>query len=243
MKESAEFGLNKTPTQLHPKMTKDMVSGYKEFPQRNEEKAIDSFTMRKDYIENSEPFGDVPVPSTIRGAVSAGVQAIKGNSPSVFIDKLGERLAFERSGVRLYDAFITKCNSAKPELSTFILEEFRQEELEHFALVRDCITAIGGDPTAQTPCADASGVTAMGLMQLITDPRSTIPQCLEAMLTAELTDVAGWDLLVKLVEDAGLRDFATKFESAKIAEDRHLDTLKSWLERMIRRNDVGPVVM
>lgn len=32
MKDSAEFGLNKTPTQLNPAMTQSMLEAYDEFP-------------------------------------------------------------------------------------------------------------------------------------------------------------------------------------------------------------------
>lgn len=241
MKESPEFGMNKTPTQLHPIMTKSMTEGYNEFPAHAEDSSVEAFDLRKDYIQNSGQLGSVPMPSTIRGAVSTGAQVLKGNSPSVLIDKLGERLAFERSGVRLYEAFITKCNAALPDLDTVLLEQIREEEAQHFALVRNCVVAMGGDPTAQTPCADASGVAAMGLMQLINDPRSSIPQCVQAVLMAELTDVAAWDLLIKLAEEAGFDNFAKEFAGAKMAEDRHLEIMKTWLEKITLQNDVVQV--
>ena len=38
----------------------------------------------------------------------AALQALKGGPPTQFLDKLGERLAFERTGVRLYEALISK---------------------------------------------------------------------------------------------------------------------------------------
>jgi bacterioferritin (cytochrome b1) len=241
MKETAEFGMNKTPTQLHPAMTQSMLEGCKEFPPHAEDTAMDAFTMRKFYIENSEQLGAVPLPSTLKGAISTGVQAIKGNSPSVLIDKLGERLAFERGGVRLYDALITKCKSAEPVLDVSVLERFRDDEAEHFALVRDCIASMGGDPTGQTPCADSSGMAAMGLMQVLNDPRSTIPQCVEAILMAELADVSAWELLIELVSEAGLSDYVARFEDAKNTEERHMQTIKAWLQSLTLSNEVRAV--
>lgn len=232
MKEAAEFGLNKTPAQLHPVMTQSMVEGYEEFPPHTEEKAIDAFTMRKSYIKNSEQLGSVPLPNTLRGAISSSAQAIQGNSPSVLIDKLGERLAFERGGVRLYDALITKCKSAEPVLYIETLEQFRNDEIEHFALVQDCIVSMGGDPTAQTPCADSSGMAAIGLMQVLNDPRSSIPQCVEVILMAELADSAAWELLTELVDESGLSDYVDRFYQAKLTEDHHVHTIKNWLERL-----------
>ncbi len=241
MKEAAEFGLNRTPTQLHSVMTQSMVEGYDEFPAHAEEISVDAFTMRKNYIENAEELGSVPLPSTFRGAVSTGMQAVRGNSPSVLIDKLGERMAFERSGVRLYDALITKCQSAEPALDTAVLEQFRNDEAEHFALVRDCIKTIGGDPTAQTPCADSAGMAAMGLMQVMNDPRSSIPQCVEVILMAELTDLAGWELLIELVDEANLNEYIGRFQKAKLTEDDHMRTIKKWLERMTLNNELRAI--
>ncbi|MGZ5056877.1 MAG: hypothetical protein ACXWE3_00415 [Methylobacter sp.] len=241
MKEAAEFGLNRTPTQLHPVMTQSMVEGYDEFPAHAEEISVDAFTMRKNYIENAEELGSVPLPSTFRGAVSTGMQAVQGNSPSVLIDKLGERMAFERSGVRLYDALITKCQSAEPALDTAVLEQFRNDEAEHFALVRDCIKTMGGDPTAQTPCADSAGMAAMGLMQVMNDPRSSIPQCVEVILMAELTDLAGWELLIELVDEANLDEYIGRFQKAKLTEDDHMRTIKKWLERLTLNNELKAI--
>jgi bacterioferritin (cytochrome b1) len=241
MKEAAEFGMNKTPTQLNPSMTQSMIEGYEEFPPHCEDMAMDAFTMRKSYIESAEQLGAVPLPSTLRGAVRTGIQAIKGNSPSVLIDKLGERLAFERSGVRLYDALITKCQSAEPVLDISTLEQFRDDEAEHFALVQDCIVSIGGDPTAQTPGADSSGMAAMGLMQVMNDPRSSIPQCVEAILMAELADVAAWELLIELVNEAGLSEYVARFEQAKLTEDQHMQTIKDWLQSLTLTNEIRAV--
>ncbi|WP_333876919.1 ferritin-like domain-containing protein [Methylobacter sp.] len=241
MKDAAEFGLNKTPTQLHPVMTQSMVDGYEEFPPHAEDIAIDAFTMRKKYIQNSEQLGSVPLPNTLRGAVSLSVQAIQGNSPSILIDKLGQRLAYERSGVRLYDALITKCKSVEPVIDTTVLEQFRNDEAGHFALVQDCIRSMGGDPTAQTPCADSSGMIAMGLIQVINDPRSSIPQCVEAMLIAELTDLAAWELLIRIVDESGLSDYMTRFQQAKLTEDNHMRTIKKWLERLTLNNALNVI--
>jgi rubrerythrin len=241
MKEAAEFGLNKTPTQLHPVMTQSMIEGYDEFPPHAEDTAMDAFAMRKSYIRNSEQLGAVPLPSTLRGALSTSAQAIQGNSPSVLIDKLGERLAFERSGVRLYDALITKCKSAEPMLNIVTLEQFRNDEAEHFTLVQNCIVSMGGDPTAQTPCADSAGMAAMGLMQVLNDPRSSIPQCVEAILMAELADSAAWELLTELVNEAGLSDYVEKFQQAKLTEDHHMHTIKNWLERLTLTNELEAV--
>lgn len=43
-------------------------------------------------------------------------------------------------------------------------------------MLSEAIVDMGGDPTAQTPCADVSAVAAMGLIQVLTDPRTTLAQ-------------------------------------------------------------------
>src|SRR5262249_55574852 len=141
------------------------------------------------YENEAEPVGTVPVPTTLKGALETVMTLIKGKAPVVLLDKLGERLAFERTGTRLYDALLAK-HDASPGWpggpSRADLARFRAEELAHFEMLRRCIEEMGADPTAQTPSADVIGVASSGILQVITDPRTTLPQSLSALLTAEL---------------------------------------------------------
>ena len=66
-----------------------------------------------------------------------------------------------------------------------------QQTHNYFQLVCEAIEQLGGDPTAMTPCADLVGVQSMGLWQSVSDPRTTLAQCLNTMLVAELADHAG----------------------------------------------------
>lgn len=129
------------------------------------------------------------------------------------ISKLDD--AFERTGTRLYDAFIAKCRTQKPgAIEDAELVRIRNEEAKHFALVGECIEFLGGDPTAQTPCADVAGVASAGLMQVLTDPKTTVAQSLDALLIAELTDNAAWEDLIALARKLGHEDMAAQFEQA-----------------------------
>jgi Mn-containing catalase len=58
------------------------------------------------------------------------------------------------------------------------------EELEHFKLLQKAIANLGGDATVQTPSADVVGVLSHGIVQVVSDPRTTIPQTLQAVLSA-----------------------------------------------------------
>jgi ferritin-like metal-binding protein YciE len=92
---------------------------------------------------------------------------------------------------------------------------------------------VGADPTVQTPSADLVGVQAMGLMQSVTDPRTTLAQTLSSLLAAELIDVASWELLARLARDAGQDELAAQFEQALEHENEHLQTISGWYQSMV----------
>jgi len=151
----------------------------------------------------------------------------------ILIDKLGERLAFERSGVRLYDAMIAKAKALGTADSDLIpvLQHIRDEEFEHMNMVREAIETLGADPTAVTPCADVAGVKAMGVLQVLTDPRTNLAQGMGALLTIELEDNAAWELLIELAEAGGHPNIAKSFQKAKDQEDDHLVKIKTLVRR------------
>jgi hypothetical protein len=110
------------------------------------------------------------------------------------------------------------------------LQKIRQDEARHFAIIADAIETLGGDPTAQTPCADLVGVESMGLMQTVTDPRMTLAQSLHAILIAEMTDNVGWEMLIALAEDQGQNSMITDFSVALDEERAHLQQIRTWYE-------------
>jgi hypothetical protein len=196
----------------------------------------DLAAFRRSYIKSAHPIGNVPVPGSLKGIAQSVMQKLTGKKPEVLIDKLGERLAFERTGTRLYDAVLMKCQVRTDEVPNLPLEQlqlFRDEEVQHFALVRDVIKSLGADPTAVTPCADTDGVAAMGLMQVISDPRTSVLQSLHAIHIAELADNDGWQLLISLTNDLGLTDIATRFRQALVEEERHLEAIRTLMARSI----------
>ncbi len=163
------------------------------------------------------------------------MQKLMGRHAEVLIDKLGGRLAFERTGTRLYDAFVGKFMVRKDEatmVSVEQLQQFRAEEAAHLGLCWDALRQLGADPTVVTPMGDTNAVASIGLMQLITDPRTTIAQSLHAILVAELADNDGWQLLLKLAKEMGQEELAGWFQTALEEEDRHLASLRTWMEQI-----------
>jgi hypothetical protein len=192
-------------------------------------------SIRADYIREADPVGSVPPPGTLKGALKTGAQMLSGNRPEVLLDKLGERLAFERGGTRLWEALITKCVAGaegSDMLPMEVVQRIHDEEMRHMELVRSIIESMGADPTAMTPCADVTGVAALGLVQVLTDPRTTIAQSLDAILIAELTDNAGWEMLITLMQQTGNETFVSDMNQALIAEQDHLRNVRSWLEKL-----------
>lgn len=235
MERNTSFGLNKTGIQMSPLDIEEMLKATRHTVPSSEGDGSAIAEMRSAYIAEAEGVGSVPLPGTMKGMLTSGMQMLAGNSPQVLMDKLGERLAFERSGVRLYDALITKCQANPDELGSIsigVLQQFRADEAAHFRLVAEAIASLGGDPTAQTPSADVNGVESMGLMQVLNDPRTSVLQSLHAVLTAELVDDAGWELLIQLADDLGQKDMAAQFRDALHNENRHLSQVRAWYEQM-----------
>lgn len=236
MENASTMGMNRTGAQMSPFKVSDMEEVSQTFELDSVGDETNMASLREEYIINAERIGSVPIPGTATGMLKTGMEKLIGNNPEVFIDKLGERLAFERMGTRLYEAFIAKCEACNgqqmaPPIEQ--LDQFRVEEAQHFRMVAEAIVAMGADPTAQTPCADAIGVASMGLMQVVTDPRTDIPQCLNAMLTAELTDNAGWELLITLARKFGKDEMAQDFQRALAEEEVHLQNIRQWLSQII----------
>jgi hypothetical protein len=67
-------------------------------------------------------------------------------------------------------------------------------------------------------------------MQVVTDPRTTMAQSLQAILMAEMTDNAGWEMLIALADDQGQNALITDFTVALDEERVHLQQVRNWLE-------------
>lgn len=231
-KTTADVGLNRTGIQTSPLASKEAIEGAQEGLPSSEGSEQDIIHTRQIYTEESNGMGTVPVPATFKGILSTAKEMLKGTKPTVFIDKLGERLGFERTGVRLYEAALGKYDlhgtwDGGPSREQ--LEKIMNDELAHFALVREAIEKLGADPTALTPSANLVSVASKGVPEVLVDPRTNLVQCLEALMMAELTDNAGWELLVELAQSLGQNELAEQFDQALMAEAEHLLLVRNWL--------------
>lgn len=226
--------LNRTGMKTSPEEASLSAQGAIELTQVSGGDASAIAENRIFYMREADPVGTIPEPNKDNALPERSQDKVINLSP-VFIDKLGERLAFERSGTRLYEVLISKYNGSEdrdnlPILSQ--LEQFYLEEMKHFQLVSDAITKIGGDPTAITPAADVAGVASAGWVQVLTDPRTSFLQSLEVILQAELVDNVGWELLIELAENNELGDLAIQFQQALDEENIHLSEVKKWVQEL-----------
>jgi hypothetical protein len=154
-----------------------------------------------------------------------------GARMAVLHDKLGERLAFERQGACLYEAFLLKVESTSPDEGGPPLEDLRHislQEKEHFNFLHKAITELGGDPTVQTPSADIAGILSHGFFEIVTDPTMTIAQTLQAILNVELVDNDGWQMLIELAAELGQWKLEEQCRRALDEEQEHLASVRGW---------------
>jgi hypothetical protein len=228
--------MNRTGLQTSPIHSKQLLEAEGELQPIFTGTAADFADIKVQSISEAEPLGSMPPPLSVQSVAKGGVTLTTGDHLQVLIDKLAERAAYERGGTRLYDALILKHQSAEGIPHNVSLEELakiRADEVAHYQLIVEAIRSLGADPTAQTPSADLVGVQTMGLMQVLNDPRTSFTDCLNAMLTAELTDVDAWDLLARLAADLGKEDLATGFRQALLQENGHLRDIRTWYQACI----------
>jgi hypothetical protein len=159
----------------------------------------------------------------------------------LLMDKLGERLAFERAGTRLYEALLSKYDaygSFEGGPSRDDLAYILGEERQHFLMLAQAMRALGADPTELTPSANLQLTASHGIGKILVDPRTTLLQCLEAVVVAELADNECWEALMGLARQAGQDELAGACEAALLTEQEHLEKVRTWLAA----GHGGPVV-
>jgi rubrerythrin len=248
-------GSNRTGGAINPEGVASMLEAVNDL---SPPKPVSTLLMdieRQWYITEAEALGSIPPPLSAPKEEGRKIKVTAASTTmGILLDKLGERIAFERTGTRLYGAVITKYialanagedplppgEDGEPALET--LRRIRAQELQHFRMLSQWVEELGGDPTALTPCADVTAIASSGLLQVVTDPRTTLAQSLNAVLTAELTDNAGWELLGELAALAGQSQLTESFVEALAVEQEHLERVEGWLRALISHAPGTPAV-
>jgi rubrerythrin len=153
------------------------------------------------------------------------------------IDLLNERLAFERTGVRLYDRMLLRMQLTEDgEIRRMIdrMRRYRDEEHEHEVWLEDQIRDLHGDDRMPTEKSVLVLAETQGIERVVQrDPR--LQHDFHALLTAELADTAGWDLLVRIAEDFGDREARREFKERHRQEQEHVLFVSEVVKQFVKR--------
>jgi hypothetical protein len=213
-------GNNHTGLAPHPKERDDMVQGAREFKPTSSGGPDEIARLRIAYARAGGPHGTMS---------AASVDAAR----LPVLDKLGARLQFERTGTRLYDALISKLDAyggfdGGPSRQQLL--EIRDQEHGHALLAQELIRSLGGDPTMVTPCGSLQATASRGIVDVLVDPRTSLIDCLDAILIAELADQDSWAALARSAQTLGDTGMAAKITQAQQTELQHLKKVRGWLE-------------
>jgi hypothetical protein len=175
--------------------------------------------------------GDAEAMAAVRVAYAQEAEGIRA-ATTLLMDKLGERLAFEQAGSRLYEALLSKYRaygSFEGGPTGEELLHILHEEYDHADLLTGAIEELGGDPTELTPAANLAASISAGLPQVLSDPRVDLLQSLEAIVVAELADNECWTALAELARQDGHDELATECREALGHEREHLTKVRRWI--------------
>src|SRR5688500_4167477 len=108
MHKPTDIGANRTGIGTSPLDSRQTIKGAEQAATIGPQDGKVLEAERVLWARNAEPVGSIPPPATVKGMVKTVIEMVEGHKPTVFIDKLGERLAFERTGTRLYEALLAK---------------------------------------------------------------------------------------------------------------------------------------
>jgi bacterioferritin (cytochrome b1) len=161
------------------------------------------------------------------------------------IDLLNERLTFERSGVKLYDAILANMrSSSSADVARMLpsMTEHRNHEKEHEEWLEEQIRALGGDAHGKTEMSRLVTAESSGVEEVVLRDKDLGHQ-LHALLTAELVDNAGWELLLELADDADDAVARREFRKRLHEEEEHLIFVRRAVQAFARRNVLGKTVL
>jgi hypothetical protein len=213
-------GANRTGLQPHPELLEEMLQGTAEFGATSMGDVDNVAQVRVRYAREAEPAGTMPPSESV------------ATERLPLIDKLGARLQFERTGVRLYEHLMSKLEaygSFPGGPSREDLKLIRDEEHHHVVMVKDLIIGFGGDPTALTPMANLQATASRGILDVLVDPRTNLIECLDAILVIELADTDSWRMLGIVAQDLGDKNLIAAVDEAEQTEAEHLTKVRGWM--------------
>jgi bacterioferritin (cytochrome b1) len=180
-----------------------------------------------------------------RDAEEQAMKELAAKNQDKVIDVLNERLTFERASVKLYDSILANMRStSNPEIARMIgpMKEHRDQEKEHEEWLEAQIRSLGGDVHAKTEMSLLIETESAGLQRAVLSDKDLMHQ-LHGLLTAELVDNSGWELLLQLADDADDADARREFRRRLHEEEEHLIYVRRAVTAFARRNVLGQTVL
>ena len=107
--EATTTGPNRTGAAVNPEGITSMLEAVEELSPPMQISTLQMDIERQRYISEADSVGSISPPRSALKGTAAKLKGATGTATlSVLLDKLGERIAFERTGTRLYGAVITK---------------------------------------------------------------------------------------------------------------------------------------
>jgi hypothetical protein len=97
--QATSTGLNLTGSDVSPECCQAMLDAVNEFMVPGPLDTSAQVQQRIVYIDEAESVGSVPQPASVVGVAKTTLKKlVNQTAPTIFLDKIGERIAFERGG-------------------------------------------------------------------------------------------------------------------------------------------------
>lgn len=149
----------------------------------------------------------------------------------LIIDEVYERLAAERELVRLYEHAIARGLADRFEA----IPTIRDRKLEHEQALDELLRRFGRQPDREETAGAALARTIFQPLVAVSErPDASVRQLLQVMLYAELTSLAGWELLLDVCKRAPIdEDVVRAVRGFTRQQKEHVHLLRAYLEQLI----------
>lgn len=167
---------------------------------------------------------------------SSDISKVQQHNTALLLNKLAQRLSYERANVRFYEALIFKSLAAEQGVRRIVsvdrLRQFRDEDVEHTVLLKTAIETLGADVDMWLPDAVPSQATQITMSKMLTKTHGDILQCLQSVVVFARNDADEWQMLYRLFSSMGLEKMTETFRQAWEEDQQQLTTLSAWVEQM-----------
>ncbi|MES2744947.1 MAG: hypothetical protein V4655_05950 [Bdellovibrionota bacterium] len=121
-------------------------------------------------------------------------EGFPSDARALFLSKLGEKLAYDRAFLRLYEAYLEKRWGKGNDKGTIKTAEVGQFEFQEIVVTKrrqldrlvNTIEAAGGSAQSLVPSRELSAIAQLGIVSVFTDPGCSLRCLVQAVRVIEL---------------------------------------------------------